>query len=143
MTGCPTVWARAIAEDEIFVRFVLSYATPEADVRKFLALIKELQCLTAKIKKGRLLEAPPHSGLGRLFRLKHFLLIRAANGNRARLQGFRNFALQRNMQQAMIQISAGHFYVIGKLEAALKIAGRQCPDADIRSFRQAFQSFCR
>jgi threonine aldolase len=29
--------------NEIFVRFVLSYATPEADVRKFLALIKELQ----------------------------------------------------------------------------------------------------
>lgn len=32
-----------LAEDEIFVRFVLSYATPESDVRKLLALIKELQ----------------------------------------------------------------------------------------------------
>jgi threonine aldolase len=31
-----------IADDEIFVRFVLSYATPEADVRKFLGLVKEL-----------------------------------------------------------------------------------------------------
>ena len=28
------------------------------------------------------------------------------------------------MQQAMVQISTGHFNVIGKLEAALKIAGR-------------------
>ena len=33
----------AISDDEIFVRFVLSFATPEADVGKFLALIKELQ----------------------------------------------------------------------------------------------------
>jgi threonine aldolase len=32
-----------ISDDEIFVRFVLSYATPEPDVRKLLALIKELQ----------------------------------------------------------------------------------------------------
>lgn len=32
-----------IAEDEIFVRFVLSFATPETDVRKLLALIRELQ----------------------------------------------------------------------------------------------------
>lgn len=32
-----------IADDEIFVRFVLSFATPEANVRKLLALIKELQ----------------------------------------------------------------------------------------------------
>jgi threonine aldolase len=31
-----------IADDEIFVRFVLSYATPEAGVRKFLGLVKEL-----------------------------------------------------------------------------------------------------
>jgi threonine aldolase len=33
----------AISDDEIFVRFVLSYTTPEPDVRKLLALIKELQ----------------------------------------------------------------------------------------------------
>ncbi len=39
----PDSLGTAIAEDEIFVRFVLSYATPEADVRKFLDLIKELQ----------------------------------------------------------------------------------------------------
>ena len=32
-----------ISDDEIFVRFVLSFATPESDVRKLLALIKELQ----------------------------------------------------------------------------------------------------
>ena len=39
----PDSLGTAIAEDEIFVRFVLSYATPEADVRKFLDLIRELQ----------------------------------------------------------------------------------------------------
>ena len=38
----PDSLGKAIADDEIFVRFVLSYATPEADVRKFLDLIKEL-----------------------------------------------------------------------------------------------------
>ena len=38
----PDSLGKTIADDEIFVRFVLSYATPEADVRKFLALIKEL-----------------------------------------------------------------------------------------------------
>lgn len=31
-----------ISEDEIFVRFVLSFATPEADVSRFIALVKEL-----------------------------------------------------------------------------------------------------
>ncbi len=39
----PDSLGKAIADDEIFVRFVLSYATPEADVRKFLELIKGLQ----------------------------------------------------------------------------------------------------
>ena len=39
----PDSLGKAIADDEIFVRFVLSYATPETDVRKFLDLIKELQ----------------------------------------------------------------------------------------------------
>jgi len=39
----PDSLGKSIAEDEIFVRFVLSYATPEPDVRKLLALIKELQ----------------------------------------------------------------------------------------------------
>ncbi|MBZ0261100.1 MAG: low specificity L-threonine aldolase [Hyphomicrobiales bacterium] len=39
----PDSLGKAIADDEIFVRFVLSYATPEADVRKFLALAKDLQ----------------------------------------------------------------------------------------------------
>jgi threonine aldolase len=38
----PDSLGKAIADDEIFVRFVLSYATPEADVRKFLDLIKQL-----------------------------------------------------------------------------------------------------
>jgi threonine aldolase len=32
-----------ISDDEIFVRFVLSFATPKSDVQKFLALIEELQ----------------------------------------------------------------------------------------------------
>jgi threonine aldolase len=39
----PDSLGKSMAEDEIFVRFVLSYATPESDVRKLLALIKELQ----------------------------------------------------------------------------------------------------
>jgi len=39
----PDSLGKAIADDEIFVRFVLSYATPEADVRKFLDLAKDLQ----------------------------------------------------------------------------------------------------
>jgi threonine aldolase len=39
----PDSLGEGISDDEIFVRFVLSFATPEADVRKLLALIKELQ----------------------------------------------------------------------------------------------------
>ncbi|MEP7174106.1 MAG: beta-eliminating lyase-related protein, partial [Aestuariivirga sp.] len=39
----PDSLGKTIADDEIFVRFVLSYATPEADVRKFLDLVKQLQ----------------------------------------------------------------------------------------------------
>ena len=39
----PDSLGQNIAEDEIFVRFVLSYATPEPSVHKLLALIKELQ----------------------------------------------------------------------------------------------------
>ena len=39
----PDSIGQTIAEDEIFVRFVLSYATPESDVQKLLALITELQ----------------------------------------------------------------------------------------------------
>jgi threonine aldolase len=39
----PDSLGAGISDDEIFVRFVLSFATPEADVRKLLALIKELQ----------------------------------------------------------------------------------------------------
>lgn len=39
----PDSLGTAIAEDEIFVRFVLSYATPKVDVLKFLDLIRELQ----------------------------------------------------------------------------------------------------
>jgi threonine aldolase len=39
----PDSLGNGISGDEIFVRFVLSYATPESDVRKLLALIKELQ----------------------------------------------------------------------------------------------------
>jgi threonine aldolase len=39
----PDSLGKAISEDEIFVRFVLSYATPESEVQRFLALIKELQ----------------------------------------------------------------------------------------------------
>ena len=93
-------------------------------------------------KKGALAgSAPSQSELGGLFGLKHFLLIRAANGNRAGLQGFRNFALQRNMQQAMVQISAGHFNVIGKLEAALKIAGRNALVQVFGLFRRFFSLF--
>jgi threonine aldolase len=39
----PDSLGAGIFDDEIFVRFVLSYATPEPDVRKLLTLIKELQ----------------------------------------------------------------------------------------------------
>jgi len=39
----PDSLGAGISDDEIFVRFVLSYATPESDVRRLLALIKELQ----------------------------------------------------------------------------------------------------
>ena len=37
-----TLGPNGIADDEIFVRFVLSYATPPEDVERFIALIKEL-----------------------------------------------------------------------------------------------------
>ena len=39
----PDSLGKEIAEDEIFVRFVLSYATPPSSVSRLLALIKELQ----------------------------------------------------------------------------------------------------
>jgi len=39
----PDSLGKSVADDEIFVRFVLSYATPEVDVRKFLGLVQELQ----------------------------------------------------------------------------------------------------
>ncbi len=39
----PDSLGNGIAEDEIFVRFVLSYATPPASVSKLLALVKEFQ----------------------------------------------------------------------------------------------------
>lgn len=38
----PDSLGAGISDDEIFVRFVLSFATPEADVKKMLALVKEL-----------------------------------------------------------------------------------------------------
>jgi threonine aldolase len=37
-----TLGPNGIADDEIFVRFVLSYATPPEDVERFISLIKEL-----------------------------------------------------------------------------------------------------
>ncbi|HLA02838.1 MAG TPA: beta-eliminating lyase-related protein, partial [Aestuariivirga sp.] len=39
----PDSLGNGISDDEIFVRFVLSYATPESSVPKLLALIEELQ----------------------------------------------------------------------------------------------------
>jgi hypothetical protein len=87
---------------------VLSYATPEADVRNSWPD----QIAFLKNKKG-LAEAPSHWISG-LFRLQHFLLIHA-NGNRA-LQGF---GIRASMKYAAAGFkSAGHFNVIGKLEAA-------------------------
>ena len=38
----PDSLGAGIASDEIFVRFICSFTTPETDVRKFLALVKEL-----------------------------------------------------------------------------------------------------
>jgi threonine aldolase len=38
----PDSLGNTIAEDEIFVRFVLSFATPEADVDRFAQLVTEL-----------------------------------------------------------------------------------------------------
>ena len=38
----PDSLGAGISDDEIFVRFVLSFATPEADVKKMLSLVKEL-----------------------------------------------------------------------------------------------------
>lgn len=37
-----TLGPNGIADDEIFVRFVLSYATPPADVERFIGLVKDL-----------------------------------------------------------------------------------------------------
>jgi threonine aldolase len=37
-----TLGPGGVAEDEIFVRFVLSYATPPADVERFIGLVREL-----------------------------------------------------------------------------------------------------
>jgi threonine aldolase len=38
-----TLGPNGLKEDEIFVRFVLSYATPEAEIEKFLALLAEIR----------------------------------------------------------------------------------------------------
>ena len=37
-----TLGPNGINEDEIFVRFVLSYATPPEDVERFIGLMKDL-----------------------------------------------------------------------------------------------------
>ena len=37
-----TLGPKGIAENEIFVRFVLSYATPPEEVERFIGLVKDL-----------------------------------------------------------------------------------------------------
>jgi hypothetical protein len=37
-----TLGPGGLKDDEIFVRFVLSYATPEAEIEQFLALLAEI-----------------------------------------------------------------------------------------------------
>ena len=115
----PDSLGNAIGADEIFARFVLSFATPETDVERLRGSGKGLNDKGRPLPGALLLE-PTYREIRPPSWLRSPGCPEPFTGNGPGLHGFGDLALERDVKQAVLKVRTSDLDMVGQLEAALE-----------------------